>query len=322
MESMFVRVNGMRLGVVIQGGDKPRPYPTRLRKTFRSRVGAGLVPALDTSSTLVMLHGFTGSAAGWGRHLEALAACGLRVIAFDLPGHGQSDAPADPRRYAMEYCQEDILTALRELGVSQGQAVLLGYSMGGRIALYTAFSGFFRALVLESASPGLDDPIEREKRRRDDEELAASIERDGVAAFVARWEKLPLFASQNALPREVREALHRQRLDNRASGLAQSLRGAGTGVQPSLFPRLPLLNIPVLLMAGELDTKFAAIARSMALALPQAQLRIVPGAGHAVHLERPEEFVSLVGDFMNHLAPASSAGHSSITDKHENRRNI
>jgi 2-succinyl-6-hydroxy-2,4-cyclohexadiene-1-carboxylate synthase len=99
------------------------------------------------------------------------------------------------------------------------------------------------------------------------------------------------------LPPEVQETLRRQRLNNRASGLAQSLRGVGTGVQPTLYARLPTLHIPVLLIAGELDTKFTALALSMAQALPQAQLRIVPGAGHAIHLERPEEFDSLVGDF-------------------------
>jgi len=257
-----------------------------------------------------MLHGFTGSAAGWGSHLDTLAAYGLRVIALDLPGHGQSDAPGDPHRYAIEYCQQDILAALQELGVSQGKAILLGYSMGGRIALYTAFSGFFRALILESASPGLEDPAEREQRRISDEALAASIERDGVQAFIDRWEKLPLFASQSALPPESREALRRQRLNNRANGLAQSLRGVGTGVQPSLYARLPTLHIPVLLIAGELDTKFTSIARSMSQALPQSQLRIVPGAGHMIHLEQPEKFDSLVGDFS--LSMSSSLEDSSF----------
>jgi 2-succinyl-6-hydroxy-2,4-cyclohexadiene-1-carboxylate synthase len=244
-----------------------------------------------------MLHGFTGSAASWGRHLDALAACGWQVIALDLPGHGRSDAPDDAQCYTIENCQRYILAALQELGVKRGEAVLLGYSMGGRIALYTAFSGFFRALILESASPGLEDQALREQRRSSDEALAASIERDGMQAFVDRWEKLPLFASQSTLPAEAREALRRQRLNNRASGLAQSLRGVGVGVQPSLHARLPTLRIPVLLIAGELDTKFTAIARSMAQALPQSQLRIVPGAGHAVHLERPEEFDSIVEDF-------------------------
>jgi len=245
-----------------------------------------------------MLHGFTGSAAGWGLHLDTLAAYGLRVIALDLPGHGQSDAPKDPRRYSIEHCRQDILAALQQLGVSKGQAILLGYSMGGRIALYTAFASFFRALILESASPGLADPGEREQRHLSDETLAASIERDGVPAFIERWENLPLFASQKTLPLDCREKLHQQRLQNSATGLAQSLRGVGTGVQSSLYAQLPTLNIPVLLIAGELDAKFTTIARHMAQALPQSQLHIIPAAGHTVHLERPQAFASLVGNFV------------------------
>jgi 2-succinyl-6-hydroxy-2,4-cyclohexadiene-1-carboxylate synthase len=270
---MLVQVNGIRLGV--------------------EQLGAASKHGL----TLVMLHGFTGSAAGWGNLLDMLAAYGLRIIALDLPGHGQSDAPGDPGRYAIEHCERDIVAALQELGVKRDASVLLGYSMGGRIALYTAYSRFFRALILESASPGLEDPVEREQRRAGDEALATSIERDGVQAFVDRWEQLPLFASQRLLSPETREVLRRQRLNNRADGLAQSLRGVGTGVQPPLQDRLPALHMPVLLIAGGLDTKFAAIARSMSLALPQSQLRIVAGAGHAVHLERPAEFASLVGEF-------------------------
>jgi len=270
---MLVQVNGMRLGVEQRGAARKHDL------------------------TLVMLPGFTGSAAGWGSLLDMLAAYRLRVIAFDLPGHGQSDAPRDPQRYAVECCERDIVAALQELGVKRGTSLLLGYSMGGRIALYAAFSGFFRALILESASPGLEDPVEREQRRAADGALAASIERDGVPAFVDRWEQLPLFASQHRLPPETREALRRQRLNNRAGGLAQSLRGVGTGVQLPLQDRLPALHMPVLLIAGGLDTKFAAIARSMSQALPQSQLCIVANAGHAVHLERPVEFASLVGEF-------------------------
>src|SRR5712692_10188397 len=190
MRNMFVQVNGIRLGIEQRGEARKR------------------------GATLVMLHGFTGSAAGWGKHLDTLAAYGLHVIALDLPGHGQSDAPGDPQRYAIEYCQQDILAALQKLGVSQGEALLLGYSLGGRIALYTAFSGFFRALILESASPGLENLAEREQRRISDEALAASIEREGIPAFIARWENLPLFTSQQALPSVCRETLHRQRLQN------------------------------------------------------------------------------------------------------------
>jgi len=283
--SIFVQVNGVQLGVEQRG------------------------EANKSGPVLVMLHGFTGSAAGWGSQLDTLATYGLRVIALDLLGHGQSDAPDDPQRYTIEHCQQDILTALQKFGVSKGQAILLGYSMGGRIALYTAFSGFFRALILESASAGLEDPVEREQRRISDEALAVSIEQDGVEAFVERWEKLPLFASQGNLSVECREMLHRQRLQNGAIGLAQSLRGVGLGVQPSLYTRLPTLHISALLIAGELDTKFIMIARYMAQLLPQSQLRIIPGAGHTVHLERPEEFVSLVGDFSRSMFYSSRVCH-------------
>src|SRR6266853_1926815 len=277
MERTIVQVNSVRLGVELRG------------------------EARNSAQTLILLHGFTGSAAAWGHQLDTLADYGLRIIALDLLGHGQSDAPDDPQRYTIERCQQDILAGLQELGVSKGQATILGYSMGGRIALYTAFSGFFRALILESASPGLENPPEREQRRLSDEALAASIERDGVQAFIERWEKLPLFASQRTLPFESREALHRQRLQNSATGLAQSLRGVGTGVQPSLYARLPTLHIPVLLIVGALDTKFTAIAQRMVQALPQSQLRIVPAAGHTVHLEQPQLFTSLVGDFSQTL---------------------
>ena len=195
--------------------------------------------------------------------------------------------------------------ALQELGVKKGHAIILGYSMGGRIALYTAFSGYFRALILESSSPGLEDAAEREERRASDEALAASIEREGVPAFIERWERIPLFASQKTLPSECREALHRQRLQNNATGLAQSLRGVGTGVQPSLYTQLPTLHIPVLLIAGELDTKFTTIAKRMAQALPQSQLHIIPAAGHTVHLEQPQLFTSLVRDFCLSLVHSS-----------------
>jgi 2-succinyl-6-hydroxy-2,4-cyclohexadiene-1-carboxylate synthase len=285
-----VYVNGVRLGIEERGAG------TR----FIARKDGQ-----DSAQTLVLLHGFTGSAAGWGHLLDALAEYGLRIIALDLLGHGQSDAPEDAQRYSIEHCQQDILAALQALGIRKGQATILGYSMGGRIALYAAFSRFFRALILESASPGLENPVEREQRRASDEALAASIKREGVPAFVERWERLPLFESQKMLPFECWETLHRQRLQNNATGLAQSLRGVGTGVQPSLYAQLPNLHIPVLLITGKLDTKFTAIAKRMAQALPQSQLHIIPAAGHTVHLEQPQLFTSLVGDFslsMEHSA--------------------
>jgi 2-succinyl-6-hydroxy-2,4-cyclohexadiene-1-carboxylate synthase len=270
VKNQRIQVNGLHMGVTVHG------------------------EALARQQTLVLLHGFTGRAANWVSLFPRLEAPGRWLIALDMLGHGRSDAPTDPARYAIAHCQTDILAILRTLGIRAGEAVLLGYSMGGRIALSIAFSGFFCGLILESASPGLSDPAEREQRRQSDNQLGERIEREGVEAFINYWEQLPLFASQQNLSLETREALRAQRLNNRALGLANSLRGVGTGAQPALHERLHTLDLPVLLLAGERDVKFCQIAQQMARQLPHAQLQIVRDAGHAIHLEQPDIFTSLI----------------------------
>ena len=177
---------------------------------------------------------------------------------------------------------------------------MLGYSMGARIALHLAVAAPERlsALVLESGSPGLADPADRATRRASDEELAGRIEREAIAAFVDGWEKLPLFASQQTLPPDMRKRLRMQRLQNSPTGLANSLRGMGTGAQESLWERLAQITAPTLIVAGGLDRKFGLIAREMAKGLPRAELELVHDAGHAVHLERPEVFDRLVMKFV------------------------
>jgi 2-succinyl-6-hydroxy-2,4-cyclohexadiene-1-carboxylate synthase len=254
------------------------------------------VEVVGAGPPLLLLHGFTGSAATWASHLPELSSRAT-TIAVDLIGHGASDTPADPARYSMSRCIVDLLAVLDRLRVER--TGVLGYSMGARVALHLALAAPERVagLVLESGSPGLAGESERSARRASDEELAATIERDGGAAFMARWEQLPLFASQNTLPAEARSALRRQRLRNSAQGLAHSLRGMGTGTQASLWSRLGQIDAPALLIVGALDEKFCRIGRAMAAAMPRARLAVVPGAGHAVHLERPDEFNRLVVGF-------------------------
>jgi 2-succinyl-6-hydroxy-2,4-cyclohexadiene-1-carboxylate synthase len=274
--------------------------------------GIGLnVEVAGAGPPLLLLHGFTGSVATWAGHLPELSGRAT-TIAVDLIGHGASDVPADPARYTISHCIADLLVVLDRLEI--GRAAVLGYSMGARVALHLALAAPERVvgLVLEGGSPGLVGESERSARRASDEELAATIERDGVAAFVARWEQLPLFASQNALPAGVRSALRRQRLRNSERGLAHSLRGMGTGAQASLWSRLGQIDAPALLIVGALDEKFCRIGRAMAAAMPRACLTVVPGAGHAVHLERPDEFDRLVA-MMPATArdPAQSQAHQS-----------
>jgi 2-succinyl-6-hydroxy-2,4-cyclohexadiene-1-carboxylate synthase len=255
-----------------------------------STVGAG--------APLMLLHGFTGSAQSWDDHRAALSPR-FRMIMPDLLGHGRSDAPSDPQRYPIERCVADLIAILDALEVERTH--LLGYSMGGRVALAMAieYPRRIASLIMESASPGLAEASARQARVASDNALAGLIEREGMEAFVARWERMPLFASQERMPERARMRLRAQRLANNPTGLANSLRGLGTGVQEPLWKRLGELEVPSLIMAGELDAKFVDIARAMAAAIRGRRLAIVAGAGHTIHLEQPDAFRQLVIEFMD-----------------------
>jgi 2-succinyl-6-hydroxy-2,4-cyclohexadiene-1-carboxylate synthase len=242
---------------------------------------------------LLLLHGFTGCAENW-REVMARLQSRHRVIAIDLPGHGKTDAPKDVSRFTMPVVAQHISAFIA--GVIGTPAHLLGYSMGGRLALYLALyhPDRVKRLLLESASPGLATEEERRARIASDEVLAQRIERDGMEKFVDEWERLPLFASQAQAPAPARERLRALRLQNDGAGLALSLRGMGTGAQPSLWERLHDCATPALLITGALDAKFVEINKQMAQHMPLATHHIVANAGHAVHFEQPERYADLV----------------------------
>jgi len=246
----------------------------------------------------VLLHGFTGSSDSWGEAISnGLASVGCSPVLCDLPGHGSHSSDLDPRLFSLEAT----LTRVEHAGVWPTD--LIGYSMGGRVALHfaAAYPTKVRRLILESASPGLATEAERLERRANDEALACEIELHGVEDFVRRWERLPLFESQLQLPNPVRAERHAQRLRNTEAGLASALRGLGTGALPSLWDVLPNIQAQTLIIAGELDAKFVEIGEQMAAAIPQAQLLILSGAGHTVHLERPRRWVEAVGEFISSI---------------------
>lgn len=253
------------------------------------RWGAGL--------PLLALHGFTGCASSW-RHSLSDAGTTTEVVAADLVGHGRTDSPEGLDHYRMPAVVAGLVALLDQLALPR--VALLGYSMGGRVALQFAVAHPERivALLLESASPGIANPGERAARQRSDEALADRIMRDGVPAFVAEWEALPLFRSQVRLPAAVREAQRAQRLRNNPVGLANSLRGMGSGAQEPVWEALPALRMPVLLLAGAADEKYVDLARAMAGRLPAAQVAVVPEAGHTIHLEQPQVFQETVHRFL------------------------
>ncbi|MEZ4552618.1 MAG: 2-succinyl-6-hydroxy-2,4-cyclohexadiene-1-carboxylate synthase [Dehalococcoidia bacterium] len=257
---------------------------------------------------VVLLHGFTGSAAGWGATAAALEP-EFTTVALDIVGHGKSDAPASLDRYVMERAVDDLVHAVRLAGYER--AAWFGYSMGARTALQVAARrpDAVSALVLESGSPGLATPEERQARMQADEALAERIEREGVDAFVRYWEAIPLFATQSA---ELREALRPGRLGCAPAGLANSLRGMGTGAQPALHERLGDLAMPALIVAGALDAKFVDIGQEMARALPDATMQVIEDAGHAAHLERPDVVHAAVLGFLRRVdeSPGADAAAS------------
>jgi 2-succinyl-6-hydroxy-2,4-cyclohexadiene-1-carboxylate synthase len=251
---------------------------------------------------LLLLHGFTGSLHTWDDVRPALE-IRARTLAVDLIGHGRSLAPPEPQRYSMDACVADVLRALDAHGIEQ--AAVLGYSMGGRVALRLTLAAPRRVsrLILESTSPGLEDPVERAARVASDEALADTIERDGLATFLAGWEQLPLLALDASVPAERRARLRAERLANTPVGLANSLRGMGAGRQPPVWDRLAELRLRVLLIVGERDATYRAIAERLGRLLPRADVVVVPGAGHTVHIDQPVLFVDAVLKVIDTLPP-------------------
>ncbi|OLQ55702.1 2-succinyl-6-hydroxy-2,4-cyclohexadiene-1-carboxylate synthase [Bacillus licheniformis] len=251
---------------------------------------------LSAEKTAVFLHGFTGSAATWDG-IDGYFQ-GMRLIKLNLLGHGGTDSPSDSRRYTTEKQAADLIEIFDRLNVKQ--AYLIGYSMGGRLALSLAMIHPERVsgLVLESSSPGLDSPEERKARREQDSRLSRRILEEGFKSFVDYWEGIPLFASQLSMDPSKRKKVREERLNNNPIGLRGSLIGMGTGSQPSWWNKLSGINYPVLLIAGSLDQKFVAINESMAKRIPAARLEIVEHTGHAVHVEEPDFFGRIVSEFI------------------------
>ena len=246
--------------------------------------------------TVLFLHGFMGSSADWAVEISALDKR-FYCVAPDLPGHGTS-LGLPPEAYTVEGAARGVLDLLDRLGA--GRPTIVGYSMGGRLALYLALRHPERCstLFLESASPGIDDAVERQARRKADEERARRLESGDLASFLKKWYRQPLFASlarREGLLRETIEA----RMHNDRGELARSLRGLGTGNQPSLWDELGALQVPALAVAGDLDERHVGISTRMASLSPRIRAAVVPGAGHNVHLESPEEYLALLKRFLD-----------------------
>ena len=247
---------------------------------------------------LLLLHGFLGTAQDFSPIVKRLRD-DRRVIAIDFLGHGKSAAPEDAKRYRMQHMLRDIVAILSVKDISSTD--ILGYSMGGRVALAFTITHAkrVRSLILESASPGLVTAHLQDIRKKADEVLVQKMQEKGLPSFVDDWERNSLFESQQGLPSTVYAKQRKVRLSHTVKGLAGSLKGLGTGSQPSYWERLAQIDRPVLLVTGSLDTKFTAIAQEMARTLPKVVWHPVEGVGHNIHLENPKAFVSRILNFLD-----------------------
>jgi 2-succinyl-6-hydroxy-2,4-cyclohexadiene-1-carboxylate synthase len=242
---------------------------------------------------LVLLHGFTGSGRSWGAVGAALGP-GRACHALPLLGHAPDLVEGPEATFEDEV--DRVARAVRAIAPVVDVA---GYSLGARVALglCVRHPARIRRVVLVGVNPGLETDEDRRARARADEAEAWRLETEGLAAFVDRWEALPLFETQRALPDAILHAQRQERLAHDARGLARSLRVTGLGRMPSAWADLPALAGRVHLVVGALDEKFRAIAERAAreAAVP---VSLMPGAGHNVPLEAPERLARLLDEVL------------------------
>ncbi|MBF2054733.1 MAG: 2-succinyl-6-hydroxy-2,4-cyclohexadiene-1-carboxylate synthase [Candidatus Sericytochromatia bacterium] len=265
------------------------------------------MPAAEARPPLLLLHGLMGSGRDWQALAEALQA-DFTVLCPDLPGHGQCPETrcdfAHQAQYLMRWLEDQGHTS----------AHLLGYSMGGRLALYLAthYPERVRSLLLESSSPGLADPQARADRQVWDATWADRFENEALSDVLQAWYAQPLFDSLRQWP-GFDALLQRRANENRGPALARALREGGTGQMPPLWGALAELILPVGCLSGQADARYSALALEMQRCQPRLQLYSLPG-GHNLHLENPTAWLRAVQQFyrlpVHHLTPQKRETHA------------
>ena len=267
-------------------------HPFYIRLTRRK--SAGKIP-------IVFLHGFTGSSKDWEFILNQLPKK-FFPAAIDLIGHGKTASPENVKYYSTKRIVSQINTIINKLNFDK--IILAGYSMGGRAALSYAnsYPRKIQGLILESSSPGIQNDDKRNERIKNDLKLAEIVKNYGVAEFINHWTELPLFQTLKAISKNQYEGIIEGKKKNNVWGLSNSLKGFSTGRMPDYWSRLKEFDFKTLLITGELDRKFTQINSRMNKLIPHCSHKVVKRCGHNVHLEKPEEFIILVKEFLRNFS--------------------
>jgi 2-succinyl-6-hydroxy-2,4-cyclohexadiene-1-carboxylate synthase len=253
--------------------------------------------SLNRRRPILFLHGFSGSGKDWMFLFDKLPP-EYFPLSIDLIGHGESDSPEDTELYTAYAMTGQIRELIDKLKL--GKIVLAGYSMGGRLALefYFRFPDYLTGLVLESSSPGIRKKPEREMRYESDKKLAQMITNNGIKLFVDHWLSLPVFESLRRLDPDTYRLLKETKLKNNVTGLANSLLGFSQGRMDNHWDLLSNIKIPVLLIGGSEDQKYAAILKEINNLTEGFTLSLIEGAGHNSHLEKPQDFIKLLNKYL------------------------
>lgn len=254
--------------------------------------------------TILFLHGFMGDCEEFEDVVSIISNLNhFSFLTVDLPGHGKTQLLESNDYYTMEFTAQSIINLLNKLKISN--CFLIGYSMGGRLALYLTlnFPERFLKVILESASPGLSTETQRLERVKSDNQIARKLNRintsEDFTAFLSAWYTQSIFGN-------IKNHLHYEklittRLKNNPAELAKSLCWMGTGSQPSLWEKIKTDTLPILLLVGEYDKKFIDINTKMVDAYKYCTLNIISGAGHNIHFEQPHIFAEKVLSFLTHI---------------------
>lgn len=248
--------------------------------------------------SILFLHGFSGCSNDWSK-IFSLLGSEFQLIAIDLPGFGKSGKPRNDKFYRTEFLIRLMDEILYDLQLTE--VILVGYSMGGRLALHFTLKHpqKVKALILESSSPGIKNKAEREVRIESDAKLITLIKKNSLNDFFRFWQNMPLFATQKNLSKKRQQVILTDKIkSNSKIALSKSLENFGQGRMESLWKNLSKIKIPALLLSGAFDSKYTSIQNEMGKLLPNSSHKIIESAGHNLHLEKPEVFVNLITEFL------------------------
>ncbi|KAG0464666.1 hypothetical protein HPP92_018830 [Vanilla planifolia] len=317
----YVRNFQLNHEVVVRkyGGEQLRSYNLEVNTKYISYRFKLLesVCAVD-GKVVIFLHGFLGSSQDWIPLMKALSGT-TQCIAVDLPGHGESRV-----RYHTEVSKqepylsfESVTEALVKLicETTTSRVILVGYSMGGRMALHMSlkYSEKVDGAVIISGSPGLRDEITQRICISQDKSRALYLLSHGLPTFLDTWYEGSLWKSLRAHPlfNKIKSS-HGKHQDTK--GLAKALTDLSIGRQRPLWNELKQCKKPLLLLVGEKDMEFRGIAEEMCREMESSpngevdgkgnlcQVFIVPDCGHAVHLENPLPVVNAMRKFLTRVS--------------------